>query len=180
VVAVIALSTAYYFLYGPFETASPAFIREQLGGGTGAYSLLWSSFGLGAIATVPLAPRLARGRPGRANAIGTLTWGMVMLPLVAVHSTLAAAGLFLLGGAVWGPYSAVETSALQRWVTPSRHGAVFGLQRSLLGTAAPLGSAAGALAVQFAPPNGVLAISAGACAAAGLCALSNHDLRRAR
>jgi predicted MFS family arabinose efflux permease len=105
---------------------------------------------------------------------------MVMLPLVAVHSTLAAAGLFLLGGAVWGPYSAVETSALQRWVTPSRHGAVFGLQRSLLGTAAPLGSAAGALAVQFAPPNGVLAISAGACAAAGLCALSNHDLRRAR
>jgi hypothetical protein len=33
VVALIALSTVYYLVYGPFETASPAFIRDELDGG---------------------------------------------------------------------------------------------------------------------------------------------------
>src|SRR4029450_12013125 len=54
---------------------------------------------------------------------------------------------FLVGGLLWGPYTTVETTALQRWVHPARHGAVFGLQRSLLATATPLGAAAGALAL---------------------------------
>ncbi len=36
VVAIIALSTAYYFVYGPFETATPPFVREQLQGSEAA------------------------------------------------------------------------------------------------------------------------------------------------
>jgi predicted MFS family arabinose efflux permease len=61
----------------------------------------------------------------------------------------------------------VETSALQRWADPARHGAVFGLQRSLLATATPLGAALGALALDHTGPATVLGVSAGACALAG-------------
>jgi predicted MFS family arabinose efflux permease len=102
-----------------------------------------------------------------------------MLPIAVIHDVLPAAVLFLVGGAIWGPYTTIETSALQRWVSPARHGAVFGLQRSLLSVATPLGAALAAIALQYAAPRTVLAASAGGCALAGLLALTNRDLRRA-
>jgi predicted MFS family arabinose efflux permease len=179
VLAVIALSTAYYFAYGPFETASPPFVRGQLGAAEGVYSLLWALFGIGAVATLTAGPVLSRRRPGMVNALGALAWGVVMLPIAVVHDVLAAAALFLVGGAIWGPYTTIETGALQRWVSPARHGAVFGLQRSLLSVATPLGAALAAIALQYAAPHTVLAVSAGGCALAGALALANRDLRRA-
>ena len=180
VLAVITLSTAYYFAYGPFESVSPAFIRSQLGAGEGTYSLLWALFGAGAVAALPLAPRLARWRPGAANALGATAWGLAMLPVAILRQTPPAAVLFLLGGIIWGPYSSIETSALQRWVDPARHGAIFGLQRSLLASATPLGAAIGAVALKHISPAAILAVSAGGCALAGLLALTSRDLRRAQ
>jgi predicted MFS family arabinose efflux permease len=180
VLALIALSTAYYFAYGPFETASPPFVRGQLGATEGAYSLLWTLFGIGALATLTAGPLLSRRRPGVVNALGAIVWGAVMLPIAVIHDVLPAAVLFLVGGAVWGPYTTIETSALQRWVPPARHGAVFGLQRSLLAVATPLGAALAAIALQQAAPRTVLAVSAGGCALAGVIALASRDLRRAQ
>jgi predicted MFS family arabinose efflux permease len=180
VVALISLSTAYYLAYGPFETAGPGYVRDQLGGGEGTYSLLWALFGAGALASLPLAPVLARYRPGVVNAVGALVWGVAMMPLAVIDGPGPAAVAFLVGGLLWGPYTTVETTALQRWVHPSRHGAVFGLQRSLLATATPLGAAAGALALGGLAPATVLLVSAAGCAAAGALALAVGDLRRAR
>ena len=73
----------------------------------------------------------------------------------------------------------MEATALQRWTHPSRHGQVFGLQRSQLATAAPLGAAIGAVAVEHWSAATVLAASALACTGAGLLALASADLRRA-
>jgi predicted MFS family arabinose efflux permease len=181
VLALITLSTAYYFLYGPFETATPSFVREQLHADQATYSMLWALFGLGATLGLPLGALLARHRrPGVVNALGAATWGLLMLPLVVLHDDAWVALLFLVSGIVWGPYTTIETSALQRWTDPSRHGALFGLQRGLLGTATPLGAAAGAIAVQGVAAHIVLAASAAACAGAGLLALLSRDLRQAR
>ncbi len=179
VVAIIALSTAYYFVYGPFETATPPFVRDQLQGSEAAYSLLWTLFAAGALATLPLAPLLARRRPGMVNALGALAWGLAMLPLAITGEVWIAAVLFLLGGALWGPYTAVEATALHRWTDPGRHGRVFGVQRSLLATAAPLGAAVGALGLEHLPPQAILAISAVACACASLLALTHAGIRHA-
>jgi predicted MFS family arabinose efflux permease len=180
VLAVISLSTAYYFAYGPFETASPAFIRTQLGAGEGTYSLLWTLFGAGALVALPLAPLLARRRPGAANALGATAWGLAMLPVAVLRQVPPAAALFLFGGVIWGPYSSIETSALQRWTDPSRHGTIFGLQRSLLASATPVGAAIGAIALEHVSPAVVLAVSAAGCGLAGLLALTSRDLRRAQ
>lgn len=178
VIAIVALSTVYYLVYGPFETASPGFVRDQLGGGEGGYSLIWALFGVGALLSLPLAPWLARYRPGLVNAVGALAWGLTMLPLAVVDSLAAAALHFFAGGVLWGPYTTVETGALQRWVPPERHGTVFATQRGLLATATPVGAALGALALQAATPATVLLVSAACCAAAGAAALLNRDLRR--
>jgi MFS family permease len=176
--ALLALSTAYYFLYGPFETATPAFVRDRMHADQGSYSLLWTVFGLGATVALPAGALLARRRPGLVNALGAAIWGVLMLSLLVLRDTAAVTVLFFVSGAVWGPYTTVENSALQRWADPSRHGALFGLQRSLLGTAAPVGAAAGAIALQRFPAHIVLAASAAACAVAGVTALLSRDLRR--
>jgi hypothetical protein len=178
VIALMLLSTAYYLAYGPYETAMPAFIRDRLHASPGAYSLVWAAFGLGAVAGLAAAPMLARRRPGLVNALGATVWGLLMLPIAVVGTVPAATGLFLLGGVIWGPYTTVEAGAIQRWTPPSRHGFVFGLQRALLGTAAPTGAAVGAVAIQYMAPHLVLATSAALCAVAGLIALSHPGLRR--
>jgi MFS family permease len=178
VTALILLSTAYYLAYGPFETAMPAFIRDRLHASPSVYSLVWAAFGLGAVAGLAAAPMLARGRPGLVNALGATLWGLVMLPVAVVGTVPGATALFLLGGVVWGPYTTVEAGAIQRWTPPSRHGAVFGLQRALLGTAAPTGAAIGAVAIQYAAPHLILALSAALCAVAGLLSLAHPNLRR--
>jgi len=98
-------------------------------------------------------------------------WGLVTLPIVAVQELPPAVLIFAVSGAVWGPYSAIETTALQRWVEPAGHGAMFGTQRALLAIASPLGAAAGALAVDHFTPAGILAVSALSCTAAGMIAL---------
>jgi predicted MFS family arabinose efflux permease len=179
-VALIGLSVTYYLVYGPFETATPPLVREQLQGDEATYSLLWVFFGVGAVAALPLGPLLARWRPGVVNALGAIVWGLVMLPIAFVHDPVVVSALFLLGGVVWGPYTTVETTAVQRWVDPSRHGAIFGLQRSLLASATPLGAGIGALALGYASPAVILGISASACSLAGLCALCSRGLRSSR
>jgi MFS family permease len=178
--ALVLLSTAYYLAYGPYETAMPAFIRDRLHANPTAYSLVWAAFGLGAVAGLAAAPMLARRRPGLVNALGATIWGLMMLPVAVIGTVPAAIGLFLLGGVVWGPYTTVEASAIQRWTPPSRHGFIFGLQRALLGTAAPTGAAIGAITIQCAAPHLILAISAALCAVAGLLALLDPGLRRTK
>jgi predicted MFS family arabinose efflux permease len=176
VVGLIGLSVAYYFTYGPFDTVLPYLTREQLHSGVGGYTLLWVLFGAAALATLPLAPWLAGRRPGLVNAGGAIVWGLVTLPIVITDSLPPAAAIFLLSGAVWGPYSAIEATALQRWADPASHGAMFGTQRALLSIAFPLGAAAGAVAVDHVPPATILAVSALSCTVAGAVALG--PLRR--
>jgi predicted MFS family arabinose efflux permease len=178
-VGLVALSAAYYFAYGPFETATPAFVRDELGAGAGTYSLLWTLFGVGAVVGMLATTRLADHPPGRVNAGGALLWGLVMVPVPLLDGTAVVAALFLLGGLVWGPYSTIETLALQRWADPARLGVLFGVQRSILASAAPLGAAAGALGLEWIGPDTVLLLSAGSCALAGAIALSHRDLRDA-
>ncbi|ADB32882.1 major facilitator superfamily MFS_1 [Kribbella flavida DSM 17836] len=171
VAGLMALSVVYYLVYGPFETVLPYFAREQLGVSVGGYSLLWVVFGVASLMTLPLAPLLARRRPGLVNGLGAVVWGVVTVPLVLTESLPAAMLVFVVSGAIWGPYSAVEATALQRWTDPAVHGRVFGTQRAMLAIAAPLGAAVGALANDHFGPAVILGTSAVACTLAGLVSL---------
>ena len=178
VAVLVALSVAYYFTYGPFETVLPLFVRDNLDAGVGGYTALWIVFGAGALLTLPLAPKLARRRPGVANALGAATWGLLVLPFCLTDELPIAVVLFAIAGAVWGPYSAIEATALHRWTHPAEHGRVFGTQRALLSLAWPLGAAIGAVAGDQLEPALVLVLAASGCAAAGLLALTVPSLRR--
>jgi predicted MFS family arabinose efflux permease len=177
VLGLVLLSTVYYFAYGPFEPVMPYFTREQLNTGTGAYSLIWIGMGLGALAGLSQAERLSRFSPGVVNAAGMALWGLVTLPLVFCRSIVPAVAVMVISGAIWGPYLAVEATALQRWVAPARHGRVFGTQHAVLAVANPLGAAAGSIALShFSSANILAAVTVG-CLIAGLLALTSPAIR---
>jgi predicted MFS family arabinose efflux permease len=178
VVALLALSFVYYLAYGPFEPALPYFTRQHLHAGPGAYSLLWVVFGIGALAGLSQAPRLSRRRPGVVNAAGTALWAVVTLPLLWCGSVIPAAAVMLVSGAVWGPYLAIEATALQQWVEPAWHGRLFGIQHAILGVASPLGAAAGSLALASVSSRVVLGAALAGCLAGGLAIGATRAIRR--
>jgi MFS family permease len=179
VLALVSLSIAYYFAYGPFEPVLPFFVRDNLQGGANTFSVLWVAFGVGAVVGVALGPRLASlKRLGVVNAVGAIAWGVITLPLLFTHETWVAVPIFAVSGVVWGPYSTVETTALQRWTPASHHGRVFGTQRALLQSVLPVGAALGAVAVDHASAVVVLGISLAGCSLAGLAALALPAMRR--
>jgi len=178
VLALLVLSFLYYLAYGPFEPALPYFTRQDLHAGPAAYSVLWVVFGVGALAGLSQAPRLTRRRPGVVNAAGTALWSVVTFPLLWCTAVVPAAAVMLVSGAVWGPYLAVEATALQQWVEPAWHGRLFGLQHALLGVASPVGAAAGSLALASVSSRTVLGAAMLGCAAAGLVIGSTRAIRR--
>lgn len=178
VLGLVTLSAVYYFAYGPFEPVLPYFTREHLHTGTNAYSLLWVVFGVGALAGLSQAPRLSRFRPGVVNGAGTALWGLITLPLVFCTSIVPATIVMAVSGAVWGPYLAVETTALQQWVAPSFHGRLFGTQHAILSVVSPLGAAAGSVALVAISSTRILSAAILACLLAGLGALSCRSIRQ--
>lgn len=178
VLALVILSVLYYGAYGPFETVLPSFVRDDMGAGSATYSAMWVAFGLGALVTLPLAPMLARRRPGVANALNAVAWGLATLPVVFATESVPAVIVFFISGAVWGPYTAIETTALHRWAPASQHGRLFGTLRALLQTATPVGAAIGSIAHEAFPAGPILAVSALGCVAAGIIALTLPSVRR--
>jgi predicted MFS family arabinose efflux permease len=176
VLALLVLSFLYYLAYGPFEPALPYFTRQHLHAGPGAYSALWAVFGIGALAGLSQAPRLSRWRPGVVNAAGTALWAVITFPLMWCTAVIPAAAVMLVSGAVWGPYLAVEATALQQWVEPAWHGRLFGIQHALLAVATPVGAAAGSLLLSRVSSTTVLTAALLGCLLAGLVTLLNRAM----
>jgi predicted MFS family arabinose efflux permease len=178
VLGLVTLSAFYYFAYGPVEPVLPDFTRHHLHAGTGAYSLLWVTFGLGALVGLSQASRLGGYRPGVVNAAGTALWGLVTLPLVFCSSIVPAVVVMGVSGIVWGPYLAIEATALQQWTPPSVHGRLFGTQHAILAVASPLGAAAGSVALLAFSSTEIITVAILACIIAGLAALTTRSIRR--
>ncbi len=177
-VALIALSTAYFFVYGPMQPVLPIMVKEQLDGGAWQFSVLRLGVGLGAVVGILLGTALARTRrPGVVNAVGAVAYGAAILPLAFTHSVPVAACVCFLSGVIWGPYATVEATALQQWTPRRHHGRVFGTQRALLITALPLGGALGSLALDRTSPGVILGVTAVACLLVGLVALCVPAIR---
>lgn len=179
VVALVALSTVYFAVYGPFQPVLPFLVRQNMDGDAGTYSLLRVSTGIGWAVGLVLGARLAGSRrPGVVNAAGAALWGLATLPLAFLHAPLAAAAVYFVSGVTWGPYAAVETTALQRWTPRSHHGRVFALQRALVTTAVPVGAAVGSLALDYVSASTIVVVSTAACVVTGLLALCLPAIRR--
>ena len=179
--ALTLLALVFFLSYGPLEAALPVYSQRVLHAGASGYGLLWTGFGVGALFGALGTPVVARlQRPGLLLAVIAVLWGALLAPLVVVH-VLPAAMLFLaLAGCAWAPYTAVETSLLQRLIPQRMHGEVFGARSTVTTAAAPVGAVLGGLMLGVSSAPAVIAVSALACVLSGGVSLASPTLRRLR
>jgi hypothetical protein len=97
--------------------------------------------------------------------------------MVFINNLWLACGFLLLGGLMWGPYTPMETTLLQRNVPKAQLGRVFGARSTLLIGGSPLGLAMGGLLLAYLPSTSVIAFSAVACILVGLGGLVSPTFR---
>jgi MFS family permease len=172
------LSLVFFFSYGPLEAALPLYSDSVLQTGAQGYGLLWSALAVGAlIGTLGSTTLSRRLRLGVALPLIALLWGASLLPLVFIDKLWLACGFLFLGGLMWGPYTPMETTLLQRNVPKAQRGRVFGARSTLLIGGSPLGLAVGGVLLAFVPPTAVIAFSAFACILVGFMGLASPTLR---
>jgi MFS family permease len=172
------LSLVFFFSYGPLEAALPLYSDVVLETDARGYGLLWSALAVGAlIGTLSSTALSKRLRLSVALPLIALLWGASLLPMVFVNNLWLACGLLLLGGLMWGPYTPMETTLLQRNIPKAQLGRVFGARSTLLTGGSPLGLAFGGILLAFVPSTVVIALSALACILVGLGGLVSPAFR---
>ena len=172
------LSLVFFFSYGPLEAAMPVYSDAILQTDARGYGLLWSALAVGAlIGTLSSTTLSRRLRLGVALPLIALLWGASLLPMAFTNHLWLACGLLLLGGLMWGPYTPMEATLLQRNVPKEQLGRVFGARSTLLTGGAPLGLAVGGILLAFVPATSVIAFSALACILVGLSGLASPTFR---
>ena len=172
------LSLVFFFSYGPLEAALPLYSDAILQTDARGYGLLWSALAVGALLGTLSSTMLSKHlRLGVALPLIALLWGASLLPMVFTNNLWFACAMLLLGGLMWGPYTPMETSLLQRNIPKAQLGRVFGARSTLLTGGSPLGLAIGGILLAFVPSTSVIALSAIACILVGLGGLVSPTFR---
>lgn len=142
-VPVLWISFAMLFLVGSlaynFTVTLPLLVTKSLHGGEGAFTLIYSLFGVGALCGALLVAN--RGLVHMRHVImGVLALGVMMFLLAASPSVATTLPIALLLGAAGIMYMTATTSIVQVEAEPSMHGRVLALQTVLLVGTTPIGA----------------------------------------
>jgi MFS family permease len=172
------LSLVFFFSYGPLEAAMPVYSDVILQTDARGYGLLWSALAVGALIGTLSSTMLSKWMSLRiALPLIALLWGASLLPMAFTNKLWLACGFLFLGGIMWGPYTPMETTLLQRNVPKEQLGRVIGARSTLLTGGSPLGLAVGGILLAFIPVTSVIAFSALACILVGLVGLLSPAFR---
>ncbi|MFF2009558.1 MFS transporter [Streptomyces sp. NPDC058195] len=161
--ALFGLTAVFYLLYGPFVVGLPLMTEERSYGlGTGsALGVLWSAFGLGAVAGGLVAGRFAGLAHVRIAALSAAGWGVAMfIVAMPVHYYVALVAMFL-GGLSYAPYGPIVSTVMQRELPPAQLNEVSSYYGSMTSFASPMGTFAGGAAVGLiGASNSILSVGA--------------------
>ena len=106
-----------------------------------------SAFGAGSLLALALLSQrwVGRERQGITLALILFFSGLLLLPLLLIHSLPVAIIVMALAGCAAAPYYVVEQTLMQRLVPEQSRGQVFGARGSLNVVGYPLGGAVGGL-----------------------------------
>jgi len=166
----LALTVAYFFLYGPVEVALPLYVTGPLRGSAGLLGLFWTVFGIGATAGA-IATGLVRRLPlWPALLAAVIGWGAALVPLGLLRLPVPAMACFAAGGLLYAPYPALSATLFQQESPPQMLSQVLAARGALTVLAAPLGTALGGPLTGWLGPQRTLLASGMATVATGLAA----------
>ncbi|QRG66109.1 MFS transporter [Brevibacillus choshinensis] len=154
--------------YGPVEVALPLYANQDLGGGSVALGMLWSSLAIGALLGSLFFSTITWKWPLGATLAGIIVgWGVTTLPL-ALFSRLEVAMLAMaLAGFCYSPYNILYRSYLQKQVPDELLGRVMTSIRTITGTGMPAGAAVSGLLIPIMGVQGLFGAGAAVCIVCG-------------
>ncbi|GGQ08362.1 hypothetical protein GCM10010215_36970 [Streptomyces virginiae] len=176
----LALSFAFFFLFGPVYVALPLHVSDGLGASAGVLAAFYTAFGVGAVLGSVFTGFLGRWRMWPTTAGIVIGFGALLLPLGLGAPTAVSVVCFGAAGLLWPPYSSLSTALFQR----SAPGAV--LPQALAASSAvrvlavPLGTALGGPLVAGLGAVGALRLSGAGIALVGVVAAALAALRALR
>lgn len=148
ITALLAITSVFYFLYGPIEVALPVLVDGPLGGNAGTLGWLWTAYGIGAVVGGLGTPLLRRLKLWIVVVGIVAGWGVGMVVLGAIANLPIAAAALFVSGIIFGPYAAVCATALQLEARPQDLPALSAAWASVVVAATPVGTAIGGPIVQ--------------------------------
>jgi predicted MFS family arabinose efflux permease len=145
--ALLAITCAFFFLYGPVEVALPIHIAKDLHAPPGLLGAYWTAFGVGAVLG-GLGAGLLRHLPPPAVVVGIiLGWGAALLPLGLSDAVWPGLTGFAVGGLIYGPFTAICTTLYQRTSPPHALSRVLATRTALTTPSTAFGTLLGGPAV---------------------------------
>ncbi|MEU8080189.1 MFS transporter [Catellatospora citrea] len=139
----LAVTCAFFFLYGPVEVALPVHVAHGLHGSPGLLGLYWTAFGIGATVGSLGAVLLRRHAPWRVVVAIVVGWGAALLPLGLTDAVAPGLVGFAAGGLIYGPFTAISTALFQRGTPPHMLSRVLAARSALTAPATGLGTLVG-------------------------------------
>ena len=180
----LALTVAYFFLYGPVEVALPLYVTGPLHGSAALLGLFWTVFGIGATAGSIMTGVTRRLPVWPVLVAAVIGWGAALAPLGLLRLPVSPAlACFAAGGLLYAPYPALSATLFQRESPPELLSQVLAARGALTMLATPLGTVLGGPLTAWLGAQHTLLASAAATIATGLAAtalLATHRRELAR
>ncbi|MFI8362176.1 MFS transporter [Streptomyces sp. NPDC085612] len=176
----LALSFAFFFLFGPVYVALPLHVSDGPGASAGVLATFYTAFGVGAVLGSALTGFLAGWRLWPTTVGIVVAFGALMLPLGLGAPTAVSVACFGVAGLLWPPYSSLSTTLFQRSTPDALLPQALAAGSAVRVLAVPLGTALGGPLVAGFGPAGALLVSGAGIAAVGLAAAATSALRAAR
>lgn len=160
VAAAIALTAAFYAIFGPVEVALPVHIAHDLHGAPGALAAFVTVSGIGALLGGFAGGYLSRWPPATLIPPIIIGWGACLLPLGLGAPLEVAIAAFGCGSFLYGPYPAMINTLVQRATPPHLLPRTLSTQATVIQLAVPFGTLAGAPLVATIGAQAAIAASA--------------------
>ena len=174
----LALTVAYFFLYGPVEVALPLYVTGPLRGSAALLGLFWTVFGIGATIGSIITGLTRRLPVWPVLVAAVIGWGAALTPLGLFQLPVLALACFAAGGLLYAPYPALSATMYQRESPPGLLSQVLAARGALTVLATPLGTALGGPLTAWLGAQHTLLASAAATIASGLAATALLTTRR--
>jgi MFS family permease len=139
----LAVTCAFFFLYGPVEVALPIHVAQEVHGSAALLGTFWATFGIGAILG-GLGAGLLRHQPLWAVVAAIIIgWGAALLPLGLTDAVLPGLVGFAAGGLIYGPFTAICTGLFQQSGPSHLRSRVLATRAALTTPATALGTLLG-------------------------------------
>jgi predicted MFS family arabinose efflux permease len=160
VASLLVITFLFNMFYGPVEVAVPLLVTASLHAHSAAIGVLWTGFGVGALAGAAATNALRRV-PRVPLLLGIVAgWAASMVALAVAPTVLVAALALAVGGLIYGPYTAVSYTILLDALEPNEQQPVLTMWTAATTVALPLGLGVGGPLVAGAGARGGLLASA--------------------